>query len=157
MNSDKIFFKKIFNLNYNNEVDETIYYDEECISKCFEKNTLFYGTINNYPYLYNEDKCSILSNKQSTQKCKSNKFTENIDNEDSLINILINNSYSFLNNIYNLKTYEDILNFLETDIKELPIITQKRIINCIYNAYINYTEFPNKKYILKVKKILNLV
>ena len=159
MNSDKYFFDKIFNLKYNKDVDETIYYDEECISKCYPKNTLFYDTMDGKPYLFDTDKCTILikMNEETTKDCKTNNFVNNIDDEDNLLNILIYNSYSYLNNIYNLKTYDDILNFLEINIKELPIFSQKRILNRIYLAYINYSEFPNKKYIFKVKKILNLV
>ena len=160
MNSDNFFFEKIFYLKYNNEVDETIYYDEECISKCYPKNELFYGIMDGYPLIFNKEKCSILSKTKEgevTKDCKSNNFTENIDENDNLLNILINNSYSYLNNVYNLKTYDDILNFLEINIKELPLLTQKRILNCIYCAYINYSEFPNKKYVFKVKNILNLI
>ena len=160
MNSDKYFFNKIFCLKYNKEVDETIYYDEECISKCYPKNTLFYSALNQEPYLFDKDKCSILTSSNQDEQikdCKSNHFVDNIDENDNLLNILINNSYSYLNNIYNLKTYDDILNFLEMNIKELPLLTQKRILNCIYCAYISYSEFPNKKYIFKVKNILNLV
>ena len=155
MNSDNFFFENIFSLKYNNEVDETIYYDEECISKCYQKNELFYGIIYNLPYIFDKEKCSILPiNNLTTKECKSNNFINNIDDNDNLLNILINNSYSFLNNIYNLKTYDDILNFLEMNIKELPLLTQKRILNCIYCAYINYPEFPNKKYVFLVKNII---
>ena len=158
MNSNNFFFKNIFSLKYNNEVDETIYYDEECISKCYPKNELFYDIFHNFPYIFDKEKCSILPiNNLTTKECKSNNFINNIDDNDNLLNILINNSYSFLNNIYNLKTYDDVLKFLEMNIKELPLLTQKRILNCIYCAYINYSEFPNKKYVFKVKNILNLI
>jgi hypothetical protein len=157
MNSDKFFFEKIFDIKYNKEVDENIYYDEKCISKCYPKNTLFYDMMDGDPLIFDKEKCSILSKTKEgdkTKDCKSNNFTENIDENDNLLSILINNSYSYLNNIYNLKTYDDILNFLEMNIKELPLLTQKRILNCIYCAYINYAEFPNKKYIFIVKNIL---
>ena len=159
MNSDKFFFEKILYLKYNKEVDETIYYDEECISKCYPKNTLFYdNSSTNQPLIFDKNMCSILTvNIDKTKECISNNFVDNIDENYNLLNILINNSYSFLNNIYNLKTYEDILKFLETNIKDLSIITQKRILNCIYCAYINYPEFPNKKYVFKVKNVLNLI
>lgn len=159
MNSDKFFYEKIFNLKYNKEVDETIYYDEECISKCYPKNTLFYSIIHSEPIIFDKDKCSILHdvNNKVVKECKANNFVDNINENDNLLNILINNSYSYLNNIYNLKTYDDILNFLEINIKDLPLLTQKRILNCIYCAYINYSEFPNKKYVFKVKNILNLI
>jgi hypothetical protein len=158
MNSDKFFFEKILYLKYNKEVDETIYYDEECISKCYPKNTLFYNIIDNIPIFIDKNICSIVPlNNSNTKECKSNNFLDKIDDDDNLLNILINNSYSYLNNVYNLKTYDDILNFLQINIKELPILTQKRILNCIYCAYINYSEFPNKKYIFKVKKILHLL
>ncbi len=155
MNSDKFFFEKIFYLKYNKEVDETIYYEEECISKCHPKNTLFYNIIDNFPIYIDKNICSIIPfNNINTKECKPNNFLDKIDDDDNLLNILINNSYSYLNNVYNLKTYDDILNFLQINIKELPILTQKRILNCIYCAYINYSEFPNKKYIFKVKNIL---
>jgi hypothetical protein len=162
MNLDKYFFEEIFNFKYNKDVDETIYYNEECISKCYPKNTLFYLTSSNNPKIMDKNICSILpdlqyKNKDRYIECESNNFTDNISDNDNLLNILINNSYSFLNNIYNLKTYEDTINFIEMNIKELPIITQKRILNCIYCAYINYPEFPNKKYIFKVKNVLDLV
>jgi len=171
MNSDKFFFEKIFSFKYNKDVDETIYYDEECISKCYPKNTLFYSKIDNEPLIFDEEKCSILYKSKdedededkenfwykNNKECKNNNFVQNIDDDDSIICILINNSYSYLNNIYNLKTYDDTLNFLESNIKELPILTKKRILNCIYCAYINYSEFPNKKYVFKIKKILNLI
>jgi hypothetical protein len=159
MNSDKFFYEKIFNFKYNKEVDETIYYDEECISKCFPENTLFYHTISNKPIIYDKEKCSILNSldENKIKDCKSNNFVDNIDDNDSIISILINNSYSYLNNIYNLKSYDDVLNFLEINIKDLPILSQKRILNCIYCAYINYSEFPNKKYIFNVKNVLILI
>jgi len=161
MDSEKFFFDKIFNFNYNIEVDETIYYDEECISKCYPKDELFYSKVSNYPHIKTENYCLTLpygfNNIDRLKKCTPNNFVDNIDENDNLLNILINNSYSFLNNIYNLKTYEDVLIFLETTIKELPIITQKRILNCIYCAYITYSEFPNKKYIFKLKNVLNLI
>jgi hypothetical protein len=159
MNSDKYFFENIFYLKYNKEVDETIYYEEECLSKCYPKNILFYDILD-VPFISDKEKCSILKkNKQGEliKDCKPNNFIDNINENDNLLNILINNSYSYLNNIYNLKTYDDVLNFLEMDIKELPLFTQKRILNCIYCAYINYSEFPNKKYIFKIKNILNLI
>lgn len=163
MNIEKFFYENIFDLKYNKEVDETIYYHEECISKCYPKNTLFYFKPDNHPVIMDKNMCSILpgyqddNNIKKFKECSSNNFVDNIDENDNFLNILINNSYSFLNNIYNLKTYEDILIFLETNIKELPIITQKTILNCIYCAYINYSEFPNKKYVFKVKKVLELV
>jgi hypothetical protein len=160
MNSDKYFFDKIFYLKYNKEVDENIYYDEDCISKCYPSNTLIYNIAITKPNIFDKNKCSILPNDlydEYVKDCKPNNFTENIDENENLLSILINNSYSFLNNIYNLKTYDDVLNFLEMNIKELPLLTQKRILNCIYCAYINYSEFPNKKYVFKVKNILNLV
>ena len=91
MNSDKYFFDKIFNLKYNKDVDETIYYDEECISKCYPKNTLFYDTMDGKPYLFDTDKCTILikTNEETTKDCKTNNFVNNIDDEDNLLNILI--------------------------------------------------------------------
>jgi hypothetical protein len=140
-------------------VDETIYFDEECISNCFHKNTLFYIFDEGLPIISDKDKCSILPNNKNQKyiDCKKNNFVDNIDDNDNILTILINNSYSYLNNIYNLKTYDDVLKFLEIDIKELPLLTQKRILNCIYCAYINYAEFPNKKYIFKVKNILTFV
>jgi len=162
MNSEKFFYDKIFNLKYNKEVDETIYYNEECITKCYPKNTLFYSKPANIPKIIDKNMCSILpdyeeKNLDKFKECTSNNFVDNIDENENLLNRLINNSYSFINNIYNLKTYEDVLFFLDTNIKELPILTQKRILNCIYCAYINYSEFPNKKYIFKVKNVLDLV
>ena len=160
MNSDKFFFEKIFYLKYNKEVDETIYYDEKCISKCHLKNTLFYNIIDNIPTFSDKNMCSIIpieNTNINNKECKPNNFLDNIDDNDNLLNILINNSYSYLNNVYNLKTYDDVINFLQINIKELPILTQKRILNCIYCAYITYSEFPNKKYIFKVKNILILI
>jgi len=159
MNSDKFFFNKIFDIKFNKEVDETIYYDEKCISKCHPKNTLAYGVFQNTPILADINICYIFpaNNNKSTEyiECQPNNYTENINDKDILLNILIYNSYSFLNNIYKLKTYDDVLNFLEMNIKDLPLLTQKRILNCIYCAYINYQEFPNKKYVFAVKNILN--
>ena len=77
MNSNNFFFENIFNLKYNNEVDETIYYDEECISKCYPKNELLYD-ISNSPYIFDKDKCSILPiNNLTTKECKSNNFIIN--------------------------------------------------------------------------------
>jgi hypothetical protein len=160
MESDKFFFNKIFNIKYNKEIDETIYYDEECISKCYPKNTFFYDKIVLLPHYSDKEKCSILPDfhlKQIIKDCKTNKFIENIDDEDSVLSIIVNNSYAFLNNLYNMKTYDDVLQFLEINIKDLPLLTQRRILNCIYCAYITNNNFPNKKYIFKIKNILNLV
>jgi len=102
MNSDKYFFDKIFNLKYHKDVDETIYYDEECISKCYPKNTLFYDIMDGKPYLFNKDKCTLLlktKEGETTKDCKTNNYVNNINDEDNLLNILIYNSYSYFNNI----------------------------------------------------------
>ena len=36
----------------------------------------------------------------------------------------------------------------------LPVLTQKRILNCVFNVYINDNNFPNVIFINAVKQIL---
>ena len=162
MDSNKFFYNTIYNNKYknNNNVisEEIIDKNDNCYGPCYSPNTLYYHPTQLIPYL-DEDNytCPIIKidNSNNFMKCEANNIT-NLDDTDLLITFS-NNSYSFLKDIYNIKNYDDVINYLEINIKDSPIFSQKRILNSIYCAYINNENFPNKNYIYRVKNVLELI
>ena len=67
------------------------------------------------------------------------------------------NDDAYLKQIYNINNIADVKNFLELNMETLPLLSQKRILSCIYNVYLNDDSFPNKIYINLIKNILKKI
>lgn len=64
--------------------------------------------------------------------------------------MIFNNKYFFLNKIYGIETFNDVINYINNN--NLPILTQNRILDFTFGAFINDDSFPNEEYINMVKK-----
>jgi hypothetical protein len=97
----------------------------------------------------------VGNTKKIYEKCEvDNNF--DYENYDIFADIfhLASNDKLFLEQIYNINNISDANLFLENNMNDLPILSQKRIINSIYKVYRDNDNFPNEKYVENVKKIL---
>ncbi len=152
-----IYYNKIKNSS-NNEINDK---NNDCIGPCYPPNTLYYHPTHLVAVYDDEDNtCPIMRDVESglidyTKKCN---IDEVQDINDKILFISFSkNSFSFLKDIYDIKNFDDVINYLNINIRNLPIFSQKRILNSIYNAYINNDNFPNKKFIYRVKNVLEIV
>jgi hypothetical protein len=60
----------------------------------------------------------------------------------------------FLEQIYNIKNIYDVELFINNNIKQLPLLSQKRILNSIYKVYRDNDAFPNEDFIKLIKNII---
>ena len=60
----------------------------------------------------------------------------------------------FLKQIYDLSNFQQVNHFIENNINELPLLSQKRLINSIYQVYKDNDIFPTDNYIRVIKHIL---
>ena len=162
MESNKFFYNTIYSDKYKNYIDEEIIdKNDNCYGPCYPPNTLYYHPTQLIPLYDDEDHtCPIITDVKNSltyhnMKCEPNDI-KNLDDTDLSITFS-NNSYSFLKDIYNIKNYENVISYLEINIKDLPIFSQKRILNSIYCAYINNENFPNKNFIYRVKNVLEII
>ena len=159
MESNKFFYNTIYSNKYKNDINEEIIdKNDNCFGPCYPPNTLYYHPTQLVSLYDDEDyTCPIVLEDytQKNIKCEPNNITKN--DETDLLITFSNNSYSFLKDIYNIKNYDNVINYLEINIKNLPIFSQKRILNCIYCAYINNENFPNKNFIYRVKNVLEII
>ena len=142
----------------------------KCLGPCMEANKLFYhpitfqAIITKYPVcpIYDRnkhdpknkdevliyDKCNIEDNNKINYK-KYNIFDDNI--------YFCNSKNDFLVEVYNIKNIIDIINFFNDNFNELPIYTQKRLLNYIYDVYISYNDFPFELFSDKLIDVFNKI
>ena len=77
---------------------------------------------------------------------------ENYDMFEDILQIAITYDV-FLKQIYDLSNFQQVNHFIENNINELPILTQKRLINSIYQVYKDDDSFPTDNYIVVIKHI----
>ena len=61
---------------------------------------------------------------------------------------------NFLEQIYNIKNIYDVELFLENNMKQLPNLSQIRIINCIYKVYRDNDSFPSNNFVSLLKSLI---
>ncbi len=129
--------------------------NKQCIGPCYPNDYLYYNPITLQPVLNKKSSCPIEPTYKNNNKTelitikKCDIVSENyMDNNifDEFIQIA-NTPLIFLSQIYNIKNYTDVDNFINNDIFQSPILTQKRIINSIFLAYRSNSDFPNEIYI----------
>lgn len=135
----------------------------ECIGPCYHPNTYFYNPsnlaliINPYPSC--PIKKQLITNPDgSTYQKLSAKCNEEDNNKgETYFDIFSDNvqiatsSSNFLSEIYNLSNIADTVRFLTNEFDNLPIYSQRRMLNAIYSTYYKYIEFPK---LLFAKKLL---
>ena len=158
-----------------NEKDKTLADNNQIISKdgykclgpCFNNDTLFYHPItfeaieqkfpvcpiydidkNNKDRFLIYDKCNIKNNNKDNYK-KYNIFDDNI--------YFCNSENDCLIEVYNIKNIIDIINFLNNNLSELPLFTQKRMLDYIFNVYISYDDFPFELFSEKIVDVFNKI
>jgi hypothetical protein len=121
---------------------------------------LYYHPLTFQAIKSNNDSCPIEKQKINNKikikdKCvvDKNYDFDRYDMFTDVIQVALSDD-SFLRQIYNFKNITDVDFFLENDIKELPTLSQIRILNSIYKVYKDNDLFPNKNYLIIVKKIL---
>lgn len=174
-NSKKITSKKITNKKMTNKktkqkratssnISENIEFPQgekyKCIGPCYPANMLYYHPITLQAIKSKHDSCPInvqqIGNKKKIKdRCLLN---ENYDyeNYDMFADVVqVATSYNvFLEQIYNIKDINEVELFLANNIKQLPKLSQKRILNCIYKVYRNNDFFPSENFITLVKELV---
>jgi hypothetical protein len=132
----------------------------KCIGPCYPANTLYYHPLTLQAIKSKSNSCPInlqkVGNKNKIKdKCVLN---ENYDYESydmfaDLVQIATSDNV-FLEQIYNIKdAYEGEL-FLANNIKQLPNLSQKRIINSLYKVYRKNDSFPSENFVNVVKSLI---
>lgn len=141
----------------------------ECVGPCYPSNTYFYNPYNlaiiKNPYPSCPIKEQKIINKDgSIYKKMSDRCHESDINKGQLYfdifsdNIQISTSpNNFLSEIYNLNTITDVVRFLSNDFNNLPIYSQRRLLEAIYLTYYKYIEFPKLQFAKKLAHILKKI
>jgi hypothetical protein len=129
----------------------------KCISPCYKSNTLYYHPLTLQSIKKNFDSCAIQKNKNNEyiDKCIYD-ANYNFANYDLFADFfqVASTDDDFLRQIYSINNIEDVENFLNNDINTLSILSQIRIINCIFNVYCDYDIFPTDIFIKTIKYII---
>ena len=145
-----------------------LYKDTEgdCIGPCFPKDNFVYNPINFVLKKSQKNICPIKPYQDSNENINFKECTYNGDknylNFDVLNNnnpylLISKNDNYFLKEIYNLNNINQVYDFINNELNNLPIYSQKRIINAIFNAYIRDELFPNNFYVNYVKNLLSSI
>lgn len=129
-----------------------------CIGPCYPAKSLYYHPLTLQGIKNKFDSCPINIVKGRDDifdKCEVN---ENFDYENyDIFNDVVQIASSdndFLKQIYNIKNINDVENFLENNLIQLPILSQIRLCNSIYKVYRDNDMFPSDSFIDNVKKII---
>jgi hypothetical protein len=133
----------------------------KCIGPCYPANMLYYHPLTLQAIKSKHSSCPIevqkIGNKVKIRdECTLN---ENYDYESydmfsDVVQVATSDNI-FLEQIYDIKNIYDVELFLENNIKQLPNLSQKRILNSIYRVYRDNDSFPNNNFISLVKNLLN--
>ncbi len=136
----------------NKENKEKTLENNKCIGPCYPENFLYYNPLTLQPIIQPMPTCGIMpSDKKSEfdifKKCDL--VTGNYNNYDLFneFDKIASSPINFLSQIYEIKNYTDVINFIKNDINNLPLYTQRRILNAVYVAYKNAIEFPDPLFI----------
>jgi hypothetical protein len=143
--------------------------NNKCLGPCYPSKYIYKHPLflqeyinldkNTCPIKYNSE-VNLDSKFLINDECAT--VTKNYDKYNPYKNDYINyslayNNDAYLKQIYNINNIADAKKYLELNIETLPLLSQKRILNSIYNVYLNDDSFPNKTYINLVKNILKKI
>ena len=138
----------------------------ECIGPCYPPNTYFYNPSNlaliSNPYPSCPIKEQLITNPDGSvyQKLSAKCNEEDINKGETYFDIFSDNvqiatsSSNFLSDIYNLSNIADTVRFLTNEFDNLPIYSQRRLLNAVYLTYYKYIEFPKSLFAKKLLFIL---
>lgn len=154
--------KRTTHFNNDNNIDFPQGNQFKCIGPCYPANTLYYNPISLQAIKSKKDSCPIYPNlNEGTGKVKikdkcilnKNYNYENYDIFDDVVQVATTDN-TFLEQIYNIKNIYDVELFLENDIKQLPNLSQKRIMNSIYKVYRDNDSFPSNNFVFLAKNFI---
>ncbi len=143
--------------------------NKQCIGPCYPPHTLFYNPIYLVPYRGEEDKdylCPTFKfyNKftesyQGFDYCNPEDVNENYKNFDIFDDVLriASTDELFLHQIYDINNIFSATQFINDSIEIMPVYTQKRILNCIFNVWCNDINFPYAIFSEKVSYVLKSI
>jgi len=113
-----------------------------CIGPCYPPNTIFYNPITLNAAVSNVDSLCPIQSKEQFDICNINDVSPDFKKFDIFEDIIQIGSTNelFLKQLYKIYNYTDAINFFNDDIDNLPIYSQKRILNSIYYSYKNSIE-----------------
>jgi hypothetical protein len=132
----------------------------KCIGPCYPANMLYYHPLTLQAIKSKSNSCPVKQQKigdkiKIKDKCVLN---ENFDYEgyDMFADVVqvATSDNAFLEQIYNIKNIYDVELFLENNIKQLPNLSQKRILNSIYKVYRDNDSFPSNNFISLIKALV---
>lgn len=138
----------------------------ECIGPCYPPNTYYYnpsnlGIIKNpYPSCPIKQREIIDPDGFTYKKYSAECDEKDINNGELYFDFFSDNiqiatsSSNFLSEIYNLSNISDTVRFLTNEFDNLPIYTQRRLLEAIYSTYYKYNEFPKLLFVEKLLFIL---
>jgi hypothetical protein len=132
----------------------------KCIGPCYPANMLYYHPLTLQAIKSKSISCPIKQQKIGNKIKIKDKCTLNPDydfsNYDMFADIvqIATSDKLFLEQIYNIKNIYDVELFINNNIKQLPLLSQKRILNSIYKVYRDNDAFPNEDFIKLIKNII---
>ena len=145
-----------------------------CIGPCYPANTIYYNPSTLTAIKSKYPTCPIKKTEVNVNgqikyifadRCNTSDINDEylyFDIFDDSVQIA-NSSDDFLKQIYKIYDISDVVLFLNNSVDIMPIYSQKRILNAIYEVYYKFIEFPKlffsdkickvAKEILKLKKI----
>lgn len=159
--------KSISRLKNINNYSKTIN-QNKCVGPCYPPNTIFYHPLYLAPQIKDFIACPILKTvdkngkKIAVDECYKDDLTKNYKDfnifEDPVQ--IANTPEIFLEQIYNIISIQDVIIFLNNSIDEMPVYSQKRLLDCIYSGFIINNNFPKELFSEKIhyvlKKIYNI-
>ena len=134
----------------------------DCLGPCYPPNTIYYHPIYFTPQVFNDFTCPITRIKDKNKdidRCKeedvSNDYKE-FDIFEPIVHIA-NTPKTFLEQIYNIISIQDVITFLNNSIDEMPIYSQRRLLDCIYSSFIINNNFPKELFSEKIQHILKTI
>ena len=146
--------------NYSKSINEN-----KCVGPCYPPNTIFYHPIYLTPYIKDIISCPIFKTIDKTGKkidvdeCNKEDLTKNYKDFnifDDPVQIA-NTPEIFLEQIYNIISIQDVITFLNNSIDEMPIYSQRRLLDCIYSSFIINNNFPKELFSEKIQHILKTI
>ena len=148
--------------NFSNIITSNGY---NCIGPCYPANTVYYNPFTLTAIKAQFPTCPIKKEeidiegekvKIFADKCNISDINEeymNFDIFDDTVQIA-NSSDNFLKQIYEIYNISDVVIFLNDSIDIMPIYSQKRILESIFDVYYKYIEFPKQFFSDKINKVL---
>ena len=134
----------------------------DCLGPCYPPNTIYYHPIYFTPQIFNDFTCPItriLDKNKDIDRCKEEDVSNDYKDFDIFEPIvhIANTPKTFLEQIYNINIIQDVIQFLEDSIDELPIYSQKRLLESIYETYIDNSSFPKELFSEKVHNVFKKI